>query len=111
MKLEDQDNESEDDGVTAAIFTFVVFVILTGCTIGACILSNRLERGIQMATKKAKKEKVYATRIRLDRQGYSPEGRYFGVGAPVYFVHDDNYNHTSYVRAQSSAEAKKKAGF
>ena len=26
------------------------------------------------------------SRVKIDRQGYTPEGRYFGVGAPVFRV-------------------------
>lgn len=33
--------------------------------------------------------KIIVRRMRIDRQGYADNGQYFGVGAPVFEVMDD----------------------
>jgi hypothetical protein len=51
-----------------------------------------------------KKKKLYTERVRL-KGGYTSSGQYFGQGAPLFRVSDENGNQT-YVRAASSAIAK-----
>jgi hypothetical protein len=54
--------------------------------------------------------KFYLYRVKLDHQGYTSWGRYFGVGAPLYYYepvkgstcHGDH----GYLRAHSREEAK-----
>ncbi len=55
--------------------------------------------------------KITAHRVRIDRGGYDSGGRYWGTGAPLYEVENDNHGHvvTKHVRAQSASEAKAKA--
>jgi hypothetical protein len=45
-------------------------------------------------------------RVRLDRNGYTWEGKYFGSGAPVYEWYDEESGRTFTTRAGSRAEAK-----
>jgi len=54
------------------------------------------------------KRKLYTERVRLDRQGYTRGGQYYGTGAPLYRVSDDEGNETV-VRAASSKLAKENA--
>ena len=48
--------------------------------------------------------RVYAERIRIDRQGYDRRGRYWGVGDPLYLVSDDDSDR--FIRAPSAPAAK-----
>jgi hypothetical protein len=50
-----------------------------------------------------------AKRVRLDRGGYDSSGQYFGSGAPLYEIDNEDERFTGYVRAHSSAEAKEEA--
>ena len=50
--------------------------------------------------------RLYAQRVRIDRQGYDPNGRYWGVGMPLYHVFSDNYDVDTHVRAYDAASAK-----
>lgn len=64
------------------------------------------------------KLKMRATRIRLDRGGYTRKGKYYGIGTPLYEVeaeYEGNFegkHHQFYlvemVRANSVKEAKAK---
>lgn len=59
------------------------------------------ERGIRKA--------LAVTRVHLDRGGYTKHGQYFGIGAPLYYVGDEETNKGQYVRASSAAEARERA--
>lgn len=51
-----------------------------------------------------------AKRVHLDRDGYAlGGGRYFGRGAPLYVIDNEDEKLTGYVRAHSSQEAKEEA--
>lgn len=50
-----------------------------------------------------------ARRVRLDRGGYDKQGRYWGIGAPLWLVHRDPYGDGEHVRAATRAEALAKA--
>lgn len=49
--------------------------------------------------------KLRLSRIRINQGGYDDRGRYWGVGAPLYFAEDDDGNHRA-LRAVSRAAAK-----
>jgi hypothetical protein len=53
--------------------------------------------------------RLYAQRVRIDRQGYDPNGRYWGVGMPLYHVYSDDYDVDTHVRAYSALDAKARA--
>lgn len=44
------------------------------------------------------------TRVRINRGGYTSDGRYFGVGAPLFAY--DNGDSWGHVRASTRAAAK-----
>lgn len=46
------------------------------------------------------------SRIKLDRQGYDRHGSYYGVGAPLWAVYDDNGDIEINVRAPSKKAVK-----
>jgi hypothetical protein len=46
--------------------------------------------------------------MKLNREGYDKNGRYWGAGQKVYYYVDDNDNN-GYIRASSVVEARKKA--
>jgi hypothetical protein len=54
--------------------------------------------------------KLYAERVRLDRQGYDSHGRYWGVGQKLYRVSNSDTTNDPYidkfVRAPSADTAK-----
>jgi len=52
--------------------------------------------------------KLYAERVRIDRQGYDKSGRYWGIGQKLYRVSTDDGVLDGYVRAPSATEAKSK---
>lgn len=56
------------------------------------------------------KAKIKASRIRLNRGGYDPQGRYWGTGEPLYFVYlettDGAWLASAHQRASSAKEAK-----
>lgn len=71
---------------------------------------------LKRARKKSLRSLVPAERVRLDRHGYDRHGRYFGQGAPLYFVGIESPaflnvfgSRGGYVRARSAAEAREKA--
>jgi hypothetical protein len=51
---------------------------------------------------------VRAERVRLDRGGYDPSGRYWGTGAPLYRVTDDDGNLDEHVRAPDAPTARRR---
>jgi len=53
--------------------------------------------------------KVSLYRVRLNSQGYNSDGRYFGIGDPVYRADDEDCTF-EHVRAKSRAEAAQKLG-
>lgn len=48
------------------------------------------------------------TRIRLDRQGYTSSGRYYGTGAPLFSVLDNETEKETEVRAPDAKAAREK---
>lgn len=52
--------------------------------------------------------KLYAERVRLNAGGYDSRGRYWGQGAPLYRVSDEDGNIDEHVRASSAADARRK---
>lgn len=76
---------------------------------------RRLEEAVQRAARRrgvysrdTKKKRVRTERVRLNRGGYDSRGRYWGIGAPLYRVYDDEGTIDTHVRAQDSAEARRK---
>jgi hypothetical protein len=61
-----------------------------------------------MARKKVSTPKLHAERVKLNRQGYTKDGRYFGVGEKVWRVTDDAGILDEHVRAPTQKEAKAK---
>jgi len=55
-------------------------------------------------------EKLSLRRVRLNTGGYNEDGRYFGRGEPLFFVHgsDPSTSNFFYLRAASRAAAKAK---
>lgn len=51
-------------------------------------------------------KKLYLERVPLNSGGYTKSGRYFGVGAPLFRVIDDETGQYEYVRAANRAAAK-----
>lgn len=49
--------------------------------------------------------RVSVRRERINSQGYLSDGTYFGVGAPLYFIQDEEGIWDDYVRASCRAEA------
>jgi hypothetical protein len=52
--------------------------------------------------------KFYLARVPLDRGGYTPRGRYFGVGAPLFEYYSDGYEFHDEIRARDRKAAKAK---
>lgn len=52
--------------------------------------------------------KVTLQRIKVNRSGYSSDGVYYGVGAPVFFAVDDTGYFLITFRARDRADAKRK---
>lgn len=50
--------------------------------------------------------KLRLQRVRIDSGGYDPGGAYWGIGAPLYWVSDDECGSTAYVRAATRDKAK-----
>lgn len=48
-------------------------------------------------------------RIRLDRGGYASGGRYYGSGAPLFSVYDEDTGKEHVTRARDAREARAKA--
>jgi hypothetical protein len=66
---------------------------------------ERLELGLS----NPKGSKLRAEKIRLNRQGYTSGGRYYGVGAPLYRVTSDDGELDEVVRAPNAKSAKEQA--
>lgn len=52
--------------------------------------------------------RVYLRRERLDRQGYTSWGRYFGAGRPLFRFWTDDGEIDDWVRANDREEAKER---
>ncbi len=53
---------------------------------------------------------IYASKVRINKQGYDSRGMYFGVAdESVYFVTDKTNMFSAYIRATSVKEARGKA--
>ena len=53
-------------------------------------------------------EQVWLTRVRLNRQGYTSNGSYWGVGAPLFAYESEDGSAYGYLRAADRADAKRK---
>lgn len=62
-----------------------------------------------MRGRSARPSQLRAERIHVDRQGYDRGGRYWGVGAPLYRVTDDEGYLDEYTRAPDAPTAKRRA--
>lgn len=51
-------------------------------------------------------DKLHLRRVRLDSGGYDSGGAYWGIGAPLYEVFDDDGEYSDYFRASSRDAAK-----
>ena len=51
-------------------------------------------------------DKVHLRRVRLDNGGYDSGGAYWGIGATLYEVFDNDGTYTDYFRASSRDAAK-----
>ena len=56
--------------------------------------------------------KLTIRKVRLDRGGYDSDGRYFGIGAPLFIVSNEKDEETDdikevYIRASDKEAAKK----
>lgn len=52
-------------------------------------------------------EKLHLRRVPIDRGGYDPGGAYWGTGAPLWYVYDDE-GQEEYFRARDRVAAKAK---
>lgn len=50
--------------------------------------------------------KLYLRKVRLDSGGYDPNGTYFGIGAPLYWVSDSEGTVDYMLRAIRRSDAK-----
>lgn len=50
--------------------------------------------------------KFYLERRRLDRGGYDEWSRYWGVGEPLYYFEEANYEVSGFLRATTRNKAK-----
>ncbi len=51
---------------------------------------------------------VFLERIRIDKGGYAPGGKYYGTGAPLYAAEDESGAWFTFFRASDRAAAKAK---
>lgn len=49
--------------------------------------------------------KTHARRVRINRQGYDSHGHYYGVGAPVFYVYNEDAGFEEWVRASDNKSA------
>ncbi len=52
-------------------------------------------------------DKCYIRKVGINRQGYDRNGRYWGIGAPLWVVENDEDGSTEHVRAVTKQAAKK----
>ena len=50
--------------------------------------------------------KIRLTWIRLNSQGYTDKGKYFGVGMPLFYFTDEDGERCDYIRAYDRDDAK-----
>lgn len=62
-----------------------------------------------MATKETYTGRVHVQRVKLNRDGYTSCGCYFGTGSPLYSIWDDDYIEDEHVRAMDREDALWKA--
>lgn len=55
---------------------------------------------------RAARNNVSLRRVYLDRGGYDSNGRYFGIGDPLYIYSSEDMEIRDWVRARSRAEAR-----
>ncbi len=63
-----------------------------------------------MKTEKISMPKIELSQIRLNRQGYTSNGRYYGTGAPLYQAYNTRNHESLEFRAKDRADAKKLIG-
>lgn len=59
-----------------------------------------------MIVKASTGERIGVSRERLDRGGYTSQGRYFGTGKPLYRFDKEENGATAYVRCNDLASAR-----
>lgn len=52
--------------------------------------------------------RVHVSRVRLDASGYDPNGTYFGIGQPLYWIRTDEGDVDFVIRAHDRDNAKTK---
>ncbi len=52
--------------------------------------------------------KFHMVRVRLNNGGYNSNGRYFGIGTPLYYYYSDDNPLDGYVRGSDRETAKKR---
>ena len=62
-----------------------------------------------MRGRTARPSQLRAERVHIDRQGYDRRGQYWGIGAPLYRVTDDEGYLDEHVRAPDAPTAKRRA--
>lgn len=60
-----------------------------------------------MNTQKSSMPKIEINQLRLNRQGYTSNGRYYGVGDPLFQAYNTRNHESIEFRAKDRAEAKK----
>lgn len=50
--------------------------------------------------------KLYIQRVHLNKDGYPSDGRYFGIGAPLFHYFNDDASVNRYIRANDREHAK-----
>jgi hypothetical protein len=63
-----------------------------------------------MKTEKISIPKIELSQVRLNNQGYTSNGRYYGVGAPLYQAYNNRNHESIEFRAKDRAEAKRLVG-
>jgi hypothetical protein len=62
-----------------------------------------------MRGRSVRPSELHAERVRLNQGGYDSSGRYWGQGAPLYHVYDDQGLLDTHVRAPDAPTAKRRA--
>lgn len=73
------------------------------------LMANRKRRFGNALTRSRYIKKFTVARVRLDRGGYDKHGRYFGGGAPLWYVEDYDAERGMYVRAPTARAARAEA--
>ena len=71
---------------------------------------KRRRKQLGMEDLRCTAETISLRRVKLSREGYNEDGRYFGTGAPLFFYHgsDPATSNFGYLRASSRTAAKAK---